>query len=503
MASSSPGPAVITINTPALSGGVTCVGGRISSLDMKRYRTTTEESSPHVTLFCDHGLTPYYPQTGWIGGTGVKDDWPDEQTLWSTEDTQLTPDHPVTLTWTNPRGAVFKRTFRMDDEAIIFIQDTIENTTDTMMKGSIYSCIRRKGPCGEGSSFVLHEGFVGVLNDALKEISHADLKSDPLTVMIQQPSWFGFTDKYWMTALIPQANHPVTMHAYGHGDWHQVDFSTTEQTVQPGQHVSYETRVFAGAKVLSKLDAYEPILGIPKFDLAIDFGVFYFLTKPLFKILQTLKEYFGSFGLAILILTVFVKGLFFPLANKSYRSMGKMKALQPQIEKLKAQYGDDRMAMNQALMELYKKNSVNPMAGCLPMFVQIPVFFALYKVLFVSIEMRHAPFFGWIHDLSAPDPSNLLTLFGLLNWSPPHFLHIGVWPLFMGGSMLLQQRMSPQPADPMQQKMMMFLPLIFIFSSSSFPAGLVIYWTWSNILSIAQQSLISYLEKRKPKLQKA
>jgi len=304
----------------------------------------------------------------------------------------------------------------------------------------------------------------------------------------------GITDKYWLSALIPEQDRELKAtfrhHVANGQDRYQVDYLHPPLTVAPGETAEASERLFVGAKEVEVLDRYREAYGIPLFDRAVDFGWFYFLTKPIFHILHFFYQLTGNYGVAILLLTLIVKIIFFPLANKSYVAMSKMKKLQPEMMRLREQYGDDKMRMNQELMALYKKEQVNPMSGCLPIVVQIPVFFALYKVLFVSIEMRHAPFFGWIQDLSAPDPTTVFNLFGLIPWDPPGFLMIGIWPLLMGATMLLQTKLNPQPADPMQARIMMLLPLMFIFLFATFPAGLVIYWTWNNVLSITQQWVI-------------
>jgi YidC/Oxa1 family membrane protein insertase len=307
----------------------------------------------------------------------------------------------------------------------------------------------------------------------------------------------GITDKYWLTALVPDQKEPLEVR-FSHTvrdkvDTYQVDYRGAEHVVAPGQSVTNDGRFFAGAKEVALLDHYESALGIPKFDRAIDFGWFYWITKPIFLALDFFYHVIGNFGIAILLLTVLIKAAFFPLANKSYRAMSKMKMLQPEMQKLRERFGDDKVRLNQEMMALYKRVGANPMAGCLPIVVQIPVFFSLYKVLYVTIEMRHAPFYGWIHDLSAPDPTSVVNLFGLLPFTAPAgltFLHIGAWPIIMGITMFLQQKLNPQPADPVQAKMFMILPVVFTYMLAQFPAGLVIYWAWNNLLSIAQQWVI-------------
>lgn len=374
------------------------------------------------------------------------------------------------------------------------VSQRVENTGTEPVSLYPYGLIRRWDTPPTAGFFILHEGPIGVLGGTLEEIDYDDLQEDGDIELPSDGGWLGITDKYWLTALVPDQESTLTAnfrHSLSDGqDRYQVDYLRNQIRLSPGNTIEVVDRLFVGAKEVSLLDQYREDYGIPLFDRAVDFGWFYFLTKPLFYVLHWFYERVGNYGVAILLLTLLVKILFYPLANKSYRSMSQMKKLQPEMMKMREQYGDDKARMNQELMALYKKEKVNPMSGCLPIVVQIPVFFALYKVLFVSIEMRHAPFFGWIQDLSAPDPTTVFNLFGLIPWDPPAFLMIGVWPLLMGATMLLQQRLNPQPADPMQAKIMMMLPLMFIFLFATFPAGLVIYWTWNNVLSIAQQWVI-------------
>ncbi|MBV8653601.1 MAG: membrane protein insertase YidC, partial [Alphaproteobacteria bacterium] len=349
----------------------------------------------------------------------------------------------------------------------------------------------------------LHEGLVGVIGDgSVQEITYNNIEKETGRVreLTGEGGWLGFTDKYWASAIIPEQKQTIDARFSASGVAPSVDYQTDfigpAVAVAPGASGEALARVFAGAKEVGTIDAYQAKLGIKKFDLIIDWGWFYFITKPLFRLIDMIYRYVGNFGVAILIVTVLVKLAFFPLANQSYRSMAKMKKIQPQIAALKDLYPDDRQKQQQAQMELFRKEGVNPVAGCLPMVIQIPVFFALYKVIFITIEMRHAPFFGWIKDLSAPDPTNVFTLFGLIPWDPTvlpafgHFLHLGIWPLIMGVSMFFQMKMNPEPADPVQKTMFAWMPVIFTFMLGSFPSGLVIYWTWNNTLTVLQQSLI-------------
>jgi YidC/Oxa1 family membrane protein insertase len=420
---------------------------------------------------------------------------PDRDSVWQADGDEIRPGQPVTLSWDNGEGLRFARTIALDDGYLLTVTQRIENTTEEPVGLFPFGLISRWGTPKTLGFYILHEGPIGVLEGKLHEIDYDDLQEDGDLDFRSQGGWLGITDKYWLTALIPDQQSEIEarfLHTLHDGqDRYQVDYrGTAPITVAPGQTAEITDRFFGGAKVVGLLDRYQAEYGIPLFDRAVDFGWFYFLTKPLFHVLHFFYQVTGNYGVAILLLTLLVKLIFFPLANKSYRAMSLMKKLQPKMMELREKYADDKMAMNQALMKLYKDEKVNPMSGCLPIVVQIPVFFALYKVLFVSIEMRHAPFFGWIHDLSAPDPTSVFNLFGLLPFDPPSFLMIGIWPLIMGATMLLQTKLNPQPADPVQAKVMMLLPVMFIFLFATFPAGLVIYWTWNNVLSIAQQWVI-------------
>lgn len=503
----------VVIKTPTLRGSINLKGGMIDDLTLIQYRTTTDENSPSVIL-----LSPRETQEGYVGVSGwrptavdVGSDIPDLDTLWhvktesdAVHNVILTPESPVTLTYTNAQGHVFTRKISVDQKYMFHIEDTVENGSATPLSIQHISMIERHDiPVSAQSGFILHEGPIGVVNGKLHEVDYDEMSFTPK--MQQQrfdnvkKSWIGFTDKYWLTALIPNPTDTVN-YAFLGDDAAKIFYTVVESKpdlLQTKQSVSHSVNFFAGAKILELLDAYEAQIGFDKFDLAVDFGWFYFLTKPMLGFLQFLHKHVGNFGLGILILTVLMKLLFFPLANKSYRSMSRMRAFAPQIEALKQRHGDDRTKLNQAMMELYQKHKINPVSGCLPMLIQAPVFFCLYKVLYVSLDMRQAPFYGWIQDLSIPDPTSLLNIFGLLPFDPPAFLHIGAWPILMGITMFLQQKMNPQPADKTQAMMFMIMPLFMTFLFASFPAGLVIYWAWSNVLGIAQQYMIMRMESNR------
>jgi YidC/Oxa1 family membrane protein insertase len=485
----------VRIETPRLHGSINTIGGRIDDLTLADYHVDPKPGSPEIVLLSPAGAAqPYYAEFGWVPAAGTNQPTPGSTTRWTAAGGPLRPDSPVTLTWDNGQGLVFERTIAIDADYMFTVTQRVRNTTGQPVSLVPYSLISRHGTPPTLGYYILHEGPLGVFDGALKEYKYNDIQADAPVQNASTGGWMGITDKYWLVSLIPESQDRVEArirHTVANGqDRYQVDYTGQPVTIDPGQTVENTDRLFAGAKQVRLLDAYAEKLNIPHFDLAIDFGWFYFLTKPFFYALDMLGRLFGNFGVAILVFTVFIKALFFPLANKSYRAMSKMKALQPEMTKLRERFGEDRQRMSQEMMALYKREKVNPVSGCLPIVIQIPVFFALYKVLFVTIEMRHAPFFGWIHDLSAPDPTSLLNLFGLLPFTTPTFLHIGVWPIIMGITMFLQQKMNPAPPDPVQQKIFTFLPLVFTFMLASFPAGLVIYWAWNNALSILQQWLI-------------
>ncbi|MGE5540399.1 MAG: membrane protein insertase YidC [Gemmatimonas sp.] len=486
----------IKITTPRLAGSIALKGARFDQLSLEDYRETVDPGSPTITLLAPPSSEhPYFAEYGWLAqDAGVP--VPTADTVWQADADTLTPSKPVHLTWDNGRGLVFKRTLSVDDNFLFTIADSVENRTGQAVTLFPYGLIARTGTPHTEGLYILHEGPVGVLGGSLKEVSYKDAAKQTAPVSYDSKGgWIGITDKYWLASLMWDQNAQVkgsfTHRKEGELDKYQTDFLGAGISVPANGSAETTNHLFAGAKEVRLIDAYAEKLGVQHFDLAIDFGWFYFLTKPFFYALDTLSHWFGNFGLAILALTVCVKLVFFPLANKSYRSMSALRDLQPEMQRLRERYKDDRMRMNQAMMELYRKEKVNPAAGCLPIVIQIPVFFALYKVLYVTIEMRHAPFYGWIKDLSAHDPTNIFNLFGLIPWTPPAFLPVlGAWPLIMGLTMFLQMKLNPQPADPVQAKVFMFMPIIFTFILAPFPAGLVIYWAWNNTLSIAQQWII-------------
>ena len=484
----------LAIRSARLKGSISLAGARIDDLTLSDYRETLEEDSAKVVLLSPTGgETAYYAQFNWVA-----DDrdiaLPKDDTLWRADRNTLTPETPVTLHWDNGKGLRFVTRYALDENYMFTVTQRVENHGKSAVTLYPYGLVSRTGTPEVTRFWILHEGLIGVFNKTLKEIDYDDLQDDRVIQETTTGGWIGITDKYWLAAVIPDPTEPATARfSYWKSDGrdhYQTDMLGGAIKLAPGATAETVNRLFAGAKEVRLLDRYEAELSVDRFDLAVDFGWFYFLTKPIFYVLDYFYDWLGNFGLAIFLLTVLIKVLFFPLANKSYRSMSKMKQLQPEIVKLRERFKDDRARVNQEMMTLYRERKINPASGCLPILVQVPVFFALYKVLFVTIEMRHTPFYGWIKDLSAPDPTTLFNLFGLIPYDPPSFMMIGAWPIIMGASMFLQTKLNPQPADPMQAKLFLFLPLIFTVFLAQFPAGLVIYWAWNNTLSIAQQWVI-------------
>ncbi|MBL6622317.1 MAG: membrane protein insertase YidC [Alphaproteobacteria bacterium] len=496
----------ITIDAPSVTGSLSLQGGRFDDLTLLGYRTTQDAEAPDVALFRkQESELPYFAEFGWISSDAGQAA-PSGQTIWQSADSLLSPGQPVRLRWNNGSGLLFEREITINEDYLITVTDRVSSNAAAPVVLNPYGLVRRFGTPSTLGIYILHEGPLGVFDETLDEQDYGDLKdagSEGIKIDPERPGgWIGITDKYWLAALIPTQSETVdySMRSLGGaGDRYQTDFLGAAVQLAPGGSVSWSANLFAGAKQVALLDKYADELNIANFDLAIDFGWFYFLTKPFFYAITWLNGLLGNFGLAILSFTVLMRLALYPLASKSYRSMGKMRELAPKIQQLREQAGDDRAKMQQEMMALYKREKVNPAAGCLPILLQIPVFFALYKVLYVSIEMRHAPFFGWIQDLSAIDPTSMFNLFGLLPYSTdflPQFLNVGIWPILMGISMFLQMRMNPPPPDPIQAKIFQYMPIFFTFLLAGFPAGLVIYWTWNNTLSIAQQWWITRSMKK-------
>jgi YidC/Oxa1 family membrane protein insertase len=494
----------VKIDAPRVQGSVDLLGAKLDDLVLKDYHEEISPESPLVRLLeprsQDH---PYYIQYGWTAPAGETMKLPENDTTWTASSDTLAPGKPVTLSWDNGAGLTFQIGLSIDDEYMFSVSQTVKNATGQQVKLFPWSRIRRDYKPEVAGYYVLFEGLLGVVDGTLQETSYDKAKSEGdkkgglAYEATSTGGWAGITDKYWLTSLIPDqviASKVNFRHIEDHGDHYQVDYVSTDPLTAPSNgDVTTISHVFAGAKVVNLLDRYQSQFHIPSFDKAVDFGWFYFLTKPIFFALDFLNGLLGNFGLAIMVFTVFVKALFFPLANYSYRSMSKMKLLAPKMTALRERLKDDPQKMQSEMMGLYRQEKVNPASGCLPMVVQIPVFFSLYKVIFVTIEMRQAPFFGWIHDLSQVDPTNVFNLFGLIPFDPAAYiplLHLGAWPLIMGLTMFLQQKMNPPPPDPVQAKLFQFMPIIFTFMMAKFPAGLIIYWSWNNTLSVAQQWLI-------------
>jgi YidC/Oxa1 family membrane protein insertase len=497
----------VAIDSPALTGSINLKGGRIDDAVLKGYKETVDPESPNVVLLSPSGSPqPYFALTGWLPaqpGIAI----PDGNTLWEQEGSgPLTAARPVTLRYDNGQGLIFRRTIAIDDHYMFTITDEVENKSGQPVMLQPWGQVARLTEPKTLGYSVLHEGLIaGLGKDGTKDFTYSDalknyIPRDPATgapgkakdTFTDAGGWAGFTDQYWATVLIPDSRTPYNIQLFGNEE-KQFYANTLAQnfvTVEPGAKSQMETRIFAGAKQVDILKDYKNKLGIQRFDYLIDWGWFPFLTGPMLWLMDSLYKLVGNFGVAILLTTVIVKLVFFPLANKSFESMSKMKKLQPEMKKLQERFKDDRARQQQALMELYKKEKVNPMAGCLPIFIQIPVFFSLYKVLLIAIEMRHAPFIGWIRDLSAPDPTTIFNLFGLVPWTPPQMLMLGILPLLMGISMWVQMRLNPTPPDPVQQQIFTYMPIVFTFMLAHFPAGLVLYWTWNNILSFSQQAYI-------------
>ncbi|UGX93023.1 membrane protein insertase YidC [Bradyrhizobium barranii subsp. barranii] len=499
----------VKIDTPRIAGSISLKGGRIDDIALVQYRETVDPKSPPIVLYSPSGTAePYYAEFGWVPATGVTAKLPDAQTLWQQDGSgSLTPTTPVVLKWDNGEGLTFRRTIAVDDHYLFTLKDEVSNVGNAPVTLYPFALISRHGTPQVSGYYILHEGLIGYL-DGLQEYAYKKIDEAKAVNFKATNGWLGITDKYWASALLPDTSAQLqarfSSNPVGNVHTYQTDYLLDPVTVAIGDTATANARLFAGAKEagvvgvfpFAGLGGYNKELGLNHFDLLIDWGWFYFITKPMFLGLDFFYRFFGNFGISILLVTVIVKLLFFPLANKSYASMAKMKSVQPQLQALKERFPDDKVKQQQEMMEIYRKEKINPVAGCLPVVIQIPVFFSLYKVLFVTIEMRHAPFFGWIKDLSAPDPTNLFTLFGLIPLDPTtipvfgHYLALGIWPIIMGITMWFQMKLNPTPPDPTQQLIFNWMPLIFTFMLAGFPAGLVIYWAWNNTLSVLQQSFI-------------
>jgi len=487
----------VSFDNGKIKGAINLEGGIIDDLVLEEFRETLDPTSDLIEFLNPLGSQDaYYLDTGWVSSDNTLE-LPNNKSIWKTDKTSMGIDDPVKLFWSNSQGITFEKIISLDENYLFNVDQRVINNSDKSFDLFPFGLSKRQGIPDMQNFFILHEGPISITDSVLEEYDYDDLKEKRKIKHTSVGGWIGITDKYWQTAIIPNQNEPITQtYSYSFAenvDNFQTDIVGEKIAVSNGASISHNFKLFAGPKIVSVIDTYMEEYGIQEFDRSVDFGWFYFLTKPIFNVLQFVFGYVGNFGWSIIVFTILMRICFFPLAQQSFKSMAKMKKLGPEMQRLKEQYGDDRAGMQKEMMALYKREKANPIAGCLPILLQIPVFFALYKVLFVTIEMRHAPFIGWIHDLSAPDPLGLLTAFGLFDWNVPGILqlfNIGIWPILMGISMFLQQKLNPAPVDKMQAKIFMFLPIVFTFVLGGFAAGLVIYWTTNNVLSMAQQYII-------------
>jgi YidC/Oxa1 family membrane protein insertase len=487
----------VIFDNSKIKGSINLEGGFIDDLVLEEYRENLDPTSDFIGFLNPLGSEDaYYLDTGWVSPDSSIE-LPNNKSKWTADKSSIGINDPVKITWTNSQNITFEKIITLDEHYLFSVDQRVINNSGKSFDLYPFGLSKRQGLPEMQNFFILHEGPLSVTDGVLEEYDYDDLKEKQKIKLNSVGGWIGMTDKYWQTAIIPNQNEPIQQ-TYSYSfveniDNFQTDLVGAKIVVGNGDNISHNLKLFAGPKIVSVIEQYMDEYGVQEFDRSVDFGWFYFLTKPIFHVLEFIFGYVGNFGWAIVIFTLLMRICFFPLAQASFKSMAKMKKLGPELQRLKEQYGDDRAGMQKEMMALYKREKANPIAGCLPILLQIPVFFSLYKVLFVTIEMRHAPFIGWIHDLSAPDPLGLLTLFGFVDWSVPGILqlfNIGIWPILMGISMFLQQKLNPAPVDKMQAKIFMFLPIVFTFVLGGFAAGLVIYWTTNNVLSMAQQYVI-------------
>ncbi|MFZ9437884.1 MAG: membrane protein insertase YidC [Candidatus Fonsibacter ubiquis] len=480
----------VLIENKNLSGSISLRGALIDDIILKNYRETLDPNSKPIVLLSPKKYEQgYFVESGWAT---TKSDIkvPDNNSLWQIkEGKKLTPNSPITLEWNSREGLIFSKKIEIDDKYLFKITETVRNDKNRAVDLFHYGQITKNAKPTTENFYILHEGLIGVVDKNLKEETYSAVEKEKKTYN-GKSGWFGITDKYWMSAIIPESGKSFKGE-YSYTNNYKANFIISEpNTISPQKSTTGNIKIFIGAKEVYPIDNYAEKEKIDRFDLAIDWGWFYFITKPLFFVIDYIFKIVGNFGVAIIILTALVRIVFFPLSNYSFKYIAKMKVLQPEMLRLKELYKDDVRRTQQEMMALYKREKVNPLSGCLPILVQIPIFFAVYKMLFVTLEMRHAPFFGWIKDLSAADPTTIFNLFGLIPWEPPTFLMIGIWPILMGITMYLQQKLNPAPPDPIQAKIFAWFPFIITIMLASFPSGLVIYWTASNILTMAQQYYI-------------
>ena len=487
----------ITFDNSKIKGSINLEGGIIDDLVLEEYRETLDPTSDFITYLNPLGSQDaYYLDTGWVSPDSTIE-LPNNKSVWKADKSSIGINDPVKLTWQNSQNIIFEKIITLDEHYLFSVDQRVINNSGKSFDLYPFGLSKRQGFPEMQNFFILHEGPLSITDGVLEEYDYDDLKDQKKIKLNSVGGWIGMTDKYWQTAITSDQNEPIQQtYSYSFAentDNFQTDLVGAKIVVGDGDNVSHNLKLFAGPKIVQVIEQYMDEYGVQEFDRSVDFGWFYFLTKPIFHVLEFIFGYVGNFGWSIVIFTLLMRICFFPLAQASFKSMAKMKKLGPELQRLKEQYGDDRAGMQKEMMALYKREKANPIAGCLPILLQIPVFFSLYKVLFVTIEMRHAPFIGWIHDLSAPDPLGLLTLFGFVDWNVPGILqlfNIGIWPILMGISMFLQQKLNPAPVDKMQAKIFMFLPIVFTFVLGGFAAGLVIYWTTNNVLSMAQQYVI-------------
>jgi len=481
----------IKIENNNIKGSISLQGAIIDDITFKNYNETLNGKNKVIFLNPKNSSKEYFIETGWASSGNEKIKLPLGDSVWKVKgNSMLTPNNPVTIEWDNGDGLIFTKKIDLDDRFLFKITQSIKNNSNKSFQFYPYAQITRGGKPEGMQIYILHEGFLGVFGDELVEEDYDDIEKEKFTINASK-GWLGITDKYWLTAIVPEKGKEFKAEFVAKKEKYRANYIIKEvEILNPGGSITNKINTFIAAKEVAVIDGYAEQLGIEKFDLAIDWGWFYFFTKPLFFIIDYFFKLTGNFGLAIVIITALVRLIFFPLANYSFKSMAKMKILQPEMVRLKELHKDDKGKLQQEMMALYKREKVNPISGCLPVLIQIPFFFAIYKMLYVTLEMRHQPFFGWIQDLSARDPTSIFNLFGLIPWDPPTFLMIGAWPILMGASMWVQQKLNPTPPDPIQAKIFMFFPLFLTIILAPFPSGLVVYWTVNNILTITQQWVI-------------
>ena len=481
----------IEIENENIKGSISLQGAIIDDVIFKNYKKSLDSEEKVIFLNPKDSTKEYYVETGWASSGTERINLPLDNTIWKVKgNNKLTPSSPVTLEWDNGEGLIFTKKIKLDDKFLFEITQSVKNNSNKSFQFYPYAQITRNYKPDGLQIYILHEGFLGVFGEELKEEDYDDIEKEKFTTNASK-GWLGITDKYWLTAIVPEKGKEFKAEFLSKNEKYRANYIIKEAMIlNPNNTITNKINSFVAAKEVAVIDNYAEKLNIEKFDLAIDWGWFYFFTKPLFFIIDYFFKLTGNFGFAIVIITALVRLIFFPLANYSFKSMAKMKILQPEMVRLKELHKDDKVKLQQEMMALYKREKVNPVSGCLPVLIQIPFFFAIYKMLYVTLEMRHQPFFGWIKDLSERDPTSIFNLFGLIPWDPPSFLLIGAWPVLMGITMYLQQKLNPTPPDPIQAKIFMFFPLFLTVILAPFPSGLVIYWTINNILTMAQQYVI-------------